>query len=346
MLESADICAYCDAVYPRCWNQSAQPQLKSAELHDSSNSTESLTPKREAYGYGFLILVVISLLSLLVVVIVPFLQKDSRFGRLYKYLYALLISLGASALFCDAVLHLIPHALHLHSHDHDHDSTLEQQSTHADEREVVWRGCAIIAGMVATFTFESILHSINGHGHSHSMGNIDSRSTTPSSDKQPAVDHTAPIETTHLLRESMQQNVERCSTVPHGCNRCDTVDGGPVAIIHPRPLSNSGTYTFSDAYNETRSPAAQAIPEGAAVFAPARDEGHQEISDDSLSNKHRCSRCLGSIKPLAWVIVLGDALHNLADGIALGAAISQDLGVGFSTAIAILCHEIPHELGR
>ena len=47
MLESADICAYCDAVYPRCWNQSAQPQLKSAEVHNSSNSTESLTPKRE-----------------------------------------------------------------------------------------------------------------------------------------------------------------------------------------------------------------------------------------------------------------------------------------------------------
>ena len=29
----------------------------------------------------------------------------------------------------------------------------------------------------------------------------------------------------------------------------------------------------------------QALPEGVAVSTPVHDEGHQEISDDSLSNK-------------------------------------------------------------
>ena len=53
-----------------------------------------------------------------------------------------------------------------------------------------------------------------------------------------------------------------------------------------------------------------------------------------------------SIKPLAWVIIVGDGMHNLTDGLAVGVAISQSLGLGLSTGIAILFHEIPHELSQ
>ena len=52
------------------------------------------------------------------------------------------------------------------------------------------------------------------------------------------------------------------------------------------------------------------------------------------------------MKPLAWVIILGDAIHNFADGLALGAAISQSLSLGISTMIALIFHELPHELGE
>ena len=51
------------------------------------------------------------------------------------------------------------------------------------------------------------------------------------------------------------------------------------------------------------------------------------------------------IKPLAWLIIIGDGIHNFADGLALGAAISQSLSLGISTTIALIFHEIPHELG-
>ena len=52
------------------------------------------------------------------------------------------------------------------------------------------------------------------------------------------------------------------------------------------------------------------------------------------------------IKPLAWTIIGGNIVHNFADGLTLGAAISQKLSLGVSTTIAIAFHEIPHELGE
>lgn len=48
---------------------------------------------------------------------------------------------------------------------------------------------------------------------------------------------------------------------------------------------------------------------------------------------------------MAWLIIVGDALHNFADGIALGAAIVQSLTLGVSTMFALIFHEVPHELG-
>ncbi|XP_032939268.1 zinc transporter ZIP5 [Catharus ustulatus] len=48
---------------------------------------------------------------------------------------------------------------------------------------------------------------------------------------------------------------------------------------------------------------------------------------------------------IVWMVVLGDGVHNLMDGLAIGAAFSRSLSSGLSTALAVLCHELPHELG-
>lgn len=52
-----------------------------------------------------------------------------------------------------------------------------------------------------------------------------------------------------------------------------------------------------------------------------------------------------TIKTVAWMITLGDALHNFIDGLAIGASFTVSLLTGFSTSTAIVCEEFPHELG-
>ena len=58
-----------------------------------------------AYGYGFLMVLLVSLLSLLGVIILPLLNKNRG---VYLYCNTLLIAMGTSALFCSAVLNLLP----------------------------------------------------------------------------------------------------------------------------------------------------------------------------------------------------------------------------------------------
>jgi zinc transporter 10 len=45
------------------------------------------------------------------------------------------------------------------------------------------------------------------------------------------------------------------------------------------------------------------------------------------------------------MVVMGDGLHNFTDGMAIGAAFAANIAGGFSTAVAVFCHELPHELG-
>ena len=52
------------------------------------------------------------------------------------------------------------------------------------------------------------------------------------------------------------------------------------------------------------------------------------------------------VAPVAWMIIIGDGLHNFIDGLAIGASYSSSTYFGISTSLAIFYEELPHELGK
>jgi len=46
-----------------------------------------------------------------------------------------------------------------------------------------------------------------------------------------------------------------------------------------------------------------------------------------------------------WMILLGDGMHNMVDGVLIAAAFMTDIHLGIVTSLAIAAHEIPQEVG-
>uniref|UniRef100_A0A8C5LAU8 Zinc transporter ZIP4 n=1 Tax=Jaculus jaculus TaxID=51337 RepID=A0A8C5LAU8_JACJA len=70
------------------------------------------------------------------------------------------------------------------------------------------------------------------------------------------------------------------------------------------------------------------------------------VAEESPELLNPASRRLDTeLRLLPYLITLGDAVHNFADGLAVGAAFSSSWKTGLATSLAVFCHELPHELG-
>lgn len=61
---------------------------------------------------------------------------------------------------------------------------------------------------------------------------------------------------------------------------------------------------------------------------------------------HHCHRMPSEHKkPVTYLILISDGVHNFIDGLAVGAAFLINPGLGVITTLAVAAHEIPQELG-
>ncbi len=104
-------------------------------------------------------------------------------------------------------------------------------------------------------------------------------------------------------------------------------------------------FSSSSSNSERNSPSKHAHRHGhghshkhSHIYKSSREKAHH---DHHLMHE----REINDIKLIAWMVIMGDGLHNFSDGLAIGAAFASSLTTGFGTAVAVLCHELPHEIG-
>ena len=72
--------------------------------------------------------------------------------------------------------------------------------------------------------------------------------------------------------------------------------------------------------------------------------GHHHEGDDPHHHHHHGFDAEQAGRG-GWSVLLGDSIHNFCDGIIIAAAFLADERLGWATALAIVAHEIPQEVG-
>jgi zinc and cadmium transporter len=76
------------------------------------------------------------------------------------------------------------------------------------------------------------------------------------------------------------------------------------------------------------------VLEKVVIWRHSHDHGH----GDEIPQEHEHGRS-------GWMILIGDTFHNFCDGVVIAAAFLADFNLGVVTALAIIAHEVPQEVG-
>lgn len=318
--------------------------------HGNNNLSTNVAESRNivnAWVGGFTSITVISLLSLTGVVLIPLMNKV-----FFNFLLSFLVALAVGTLSGDAFLHLIPHSQigHHHQHslsseghlDHGHHSHHGHHGEHGDHGEdnldAVWKGLTALGGVYFMFLIEHFL----------TLGKMYKDKKNKSQKKAELQDKAYP-EKQAALEENLLKNNDEVEALPAGVSEEEQVMLTPT----PQVQGRSQGYSEQDCENKCHSHFHDTVGQ------PDRERHHHHDYHHILHHHHsqnhhphshthahgRRSLEGAGVASLAWMVVMGDGLHNFSDGLAIGAAFTEGLSSGLSTSVAVFCHELPHELG-
>ncbi|XP_027431231.1 zinc transporter ZIP6 [Zalophus californianus] len=347
-----------------------QIDARSCLIHTTSEKKAEIPPKtyslQIAWVGGFIAISIISFLSLLGVILVPLMNRV-----FFKFLLSFLVALAVGTLSGDAFLHLLPHSHASHHHSHSHEeSAMEmkrgplfshlssqniEESTYFDS---TWKGLTALGGLYFMFLVEHVLTLIKQF-----------KDKKKKNQKKPETDDDVEIKKQLSKYESqLSTNEEKADADdrPEGYLRTDSqepshfdsqqpaiLEEEEVMIAHAHPQEVYNEYVPRGCKNKCHSHFHDTLGQSDDLIHHHHDyhhilHHHHHQNHHPHSHSQRYSREElkdAGIATLAWMVIMGDGLHNFSDGLAIGAAFTEGLSSGLSTSVAVFCHELPHELG-
>ncbi|XP_074652801.1 zinc transporter ZIP10-like [Tubulanus polymorphus] len=265
------------------------------------------------WGFASLAVTVISLVGLLGVAIVPIMQKV-----FYNHLIMFLVALAVGSLTGDAMLHLLPHAIATASENHSHDSEGEGHS-----KDGVYKGLVVLSGIYFFFLAERFMNIISDKRR---------RKKTTKKRKIRVKDRNGIGKKLSEYGSELQSS-ENVVMVLNPSKEQNHDELHPITEEHELDDHHHHDNHHHHHDNDVES------------------HHHHHHGDGSVNNlkghghSHHGGEIPTSIASVAYMVIMGDGLHNFSDGLAIGAAFANGITGGLSTSIAVFCHELPHELG-
>ncbi|XP_053083370.1 zinc transporter ZIP6 isoform X4 [Pangasianodon hypophthalmus] len=303
--------------------------------HDKAIGKHQKNPSiHMAWIGGFLSITIISLLALVGGVLIPLINKVC-----FNFLLSFLVALAVGTLSGDALLHLIPHSQGHHKHHHAASESLDH-GLHGDSEDSlkpVWTGLTALGGVYIMFLIEHFLTLAKMF-----------------KDKKQKVQKRADFAVEILD----SQNVADPNIKPLD----DSEVNGRHAWGQGLPeeeevMLSQGCYTDEDCENKCHSHFHDTVGQSDEQHHHHHNYHHilhhhhsQNHHPHTHTHRHTHSYSVqhfenAGVATLAWMVIMGDGLHNFSDGLAIGAAFTEGLSSGLSTSVAVFCHELPHELG-
>ncbi|XP_076043085.1 uncharacterized protein LOC143026491 isoform X2 [Oratosquilla oratoria] len=307
-------------------------------------------------------LVFIGLIGLACVIVIPALKRS----RYYDQVNQFLLALAVGTLSGDALIHLLPHAI-----------SKGMPGTDPHLLHALYGFTAL--GGIMLFLFMERLHNLFGHGHSHShpMGHLqDDGDEDPSGMSGTGmVSGGTGAGGSGGIGSSVASGVEHLDKIvldPHNCfERCP-----PSTQASTSDANGNNSNTEASGHSSDRTAGTPEMEKLMAAKASKKElilqsdgkgleMGRKSMRPSLLRQNsssfnmvlqeyhvghhghshHGHSHVSGRKESLRTMILLGDAMHTFMDGMAIGAAYGTSLTAGVATAIAVLCHELPHKVG-
>ncbi|KAI1889389.1 hypothetical protein AGOR_G00179280 [Albula goreensis] len=311
--------------------------------HHRHHNNQQVSSIQAAWIGGFVSVTIISLLSLLGVTLVPLMNRV-----FFRFLLSFLVALAVGTLSGDALLHLIPHAHGGHHH------TANESHHHADgedDLDGVWKGLTALGGVYFMFLIEHFLtlgkmykekkqKNLRKWDHNEDSMDAEKCAVEENRDLKPAEE----VLSNHG-GDYQEESGRQCASQE---------EEEEEAMLAPsRSPQGYSAYTTRDCENKCHSHFHDTVGQPDDLHHHHHDyhhilHHHHSQNHHPHSHSHSYSQQnfqQASVATLAWMVIMGDGLHNFSDGLAIGAAFTEGLSSGLSTSVAVFCHELPHELG-